>query len=74
MPRKKKVNTAATEIIEVQDEINKVAVEKEAICGHRNLHAQGNVTCILQKGHADDHSDGKYAWSDMAGTASRKHA
>jgi hypothetical protein len=42
-------------------------------CGHKNLHAADEPLCTLDKGHAGDHSDGESAWSDAAGTPTKKH-
>jgi hypothetical protein len=58
------------------DYIDQLAEEnaKETLCNHRNLHAQPEALCVLPKGHAGNHSDGKYDWSDAAGTPPRKHA
>jgi hypothetical protein len=59
---------------------NKVArqmveeLEAKIFCNHRNLHAQPEALCILEPGHEGNHSDGKYAWSDAAGTPVKKGA
>lgn len=51
--------------------VDELAASK--LCSHRNMHAQGDVACILPKDHKGDHSDGKSAWSDAAGKPVRKH-
>jgi hypothetical protein len=48
-------------------------------CNHRNMHyTEGELTCILPKGHGGDHvgyvGTNPTAWSDAAGTPTRKHA
>jgi hypothetical protein len=63
-------NKQKREMVEVVDELAKIA----STCNHRNMHAEGEVLCILPKGHKGDHSDGKYSWSDAAGTPLKRHA
>jgi hypothetical protein len=58
---------------EMEKTVDKLA-EIATNCNHRNLHAQPEALCILDPGHEGNHSDGKYAWSDAAGTPPRKHA
>jgi hypothetical protein len=48
-------------------------VEEPKLCNHQNLHAQPVAVCVLEPGHKGNHSDGKYAWSDAAGTPIKKH-
>jgi hypothetical protein len=85
MPRGKKKSSVSpvltpTPTKEQREEMEKLVdkLAEEAIartfCNHRNMHAEGDVRCILPKGHKGDHSDGKYSWSDAAGTPPRKHA
>jgi hypothetical protein len=74
MPPKKRIKKTPLEIDKVYvvpEEVVQELVEK--FCNHRNMHAEGDVRCILPKGHKGDHSDGKYSWSDAAGTPPRKH-
>lgn len=80
MPKKKKtqVNTLGGNVtVETpkdapQEQIAEQA--KDKFCNHQNLHAQGEVFCILPKGHAGNHSNGLSDWSDAAGTPARRHA
>jgi hypothetical protein len=80
MPKKK--TTKKTITIETVEEPEKRTVAEKVgdyvsalvNCGHQNMHAEGEVLCILPKGHKGDHSDGKYSWSDAAGTPPRRHA
>ena len=45
-----------------------------SVCNHKNEHADGEVRCILNKGHVGNHTDGKSEWSDAAGAPTKKNA
>ncbi len=66
----KKKKTIVDESIDV---IVKQEVKPPENCNHQNKHAQGELFCILSKGHEGDHFNGSY-WSDAAGIPVRKHA
>jgi hypothetical protein len=57
-----------------QKEKEPTPITDETLCNFRNMHTEKQTPCILEKGHKGNHSDGKYEWSDAAGTPTRKHA
>jgi hypothetical protein len=80
MPKgKRKVKLAdpidGDETVQIVDLKEKLIEEQSAhpeLCGHRNRHASGELTCILPKGHAGNHYNDS-EWSDAAGIPVRKN-
>jgi hypothetical protein len=80
MPAKSK-RTKKTITVETVEEPEKQTIMEKVenlvtsitACGHQNMHAEGELLCILPKGHKGNHQNGS-EWSDAAGVPVKKRA